>query len=444
MRSDVVGMVWPPIKMNEAATLAALSAEIERSEWLDENELSRLQHLQLSALLKHHSENTPSFADKLSDARLAHSDIVDRVSLRRLPLLTRSQWQDLGDTMFSTKVPQQHGKPNKLKTSGSTGEPVVVWKTMMNGMLWAAHSIRDHKWHQRNHSMRMISIRADIHQRAEVSSWGYPMSMLYDTGPGLGLPITVDVKQQLEEIRKFDPEFMITYPNNLSALLDLWESEGYGGNLKHIKCLGETVSDSLRSRTMSILGLYIEDGYSSNEAGTIALHCGHHYHTMDDSLIVEVINDQGDECEPGEIGRIVITDLHNFSTPVIRYQIGDHAERGGPCPCGRGYGTLRKIIGRERNLMIKPDGTRHWPLTGMYGFRDVANIKQYQMIQHTINDIELKLHAPNGLTADQESKIIAMARSALGYDFDITINASINAIPRGLNGKFEEFICRIS
>lgn len=443
MRSDVFGMVWPPIKVNEAAVLSALSAEIERAEWLDQDEIETLQHQQLSELLKHHTESTESFAARLSAAGLDHTEIIDRRSLRKLPVLTRSQWQDLGESMFSSKIPQPHGKPSKLTTSGSTGEPLVIWKTMMNGIIWSAHSIRDHRWHSRDYSMKLLSIRADIHQRTEAPNWGYPMALLYDTGPGLGLPITTDIVEQSREIELFDPEFLVTYPNNLSALLDLWERTRYRGNIRHVKCIGETVSPALRSRTMEVMGLYIEDGYSSNEAGTIALHCGHNYHVMDDSLIVEILNEAGDECQPGEIGRVVITDLHNFATPVIRYQIGDHAEKGSPCPCGRGYGTIRKVLGRERNLLIKPDGTRHWPLTGMYGFRDVANIKQYQMIQHTVHDIELKLYTPDDLTPEQVSRLTEMARKGLGYDFNVTINVSASPLERKPNGKFEEFICKV-
>lgn len=442
MRSDLFGVTWPAVKVNEAAMLAALIAEIKDIQWKRPRELEQLQHQQLSALLRHHADNTPSFKLRLDAAGLSHTDIVDRNSLRRLPPLTRSHWQDLGESMFSTKSPSVHGKINKLMTSGSTGEPVVIRKTMICGMFWAAHSVLDHDWHHRDIGMRMVSIRADIHEHIDSPNWGYPMAMLDDTGPARGIPITTDIAKQIRIISEFKPEFIITYPNNLSALLDAWEKDGYGLELKHIKTIGETVSDDLRARTRKITDLEIEDGYSSNEAGTIAMHCGHSYHTMDDNLIVEVLDENGEECKAGEIGRVVVTDLHNFATPIVRYDMSDYAERSTACACGRGFGTLSRIMGRQRNLIRNPDGTANWPLTGFHGFRDVADIKQYQMIQHDQRDIELKLVTPDHLTQDQQQRIVGMVKAALKHDFDVRLTISSESLPRGKNGKFEEFICR--
>lgn len=443
MRSDIFGIAWPAVKVNEAAMLAALVGELKEIQWMRPNDIKQAQHDQLAALLKHHEDHTPSFYDRLHASGLTSSDITDRESLRKLKPISRRDWQSLGSGMFSTKVPSMHGKPTKLMTSGSTGEPVVVQKTMLTGLFWAAHSLMDHEWHHRDLSMRMISIRADIHREIESPNWGYPMAMMCDTGPAYGLPITTDIAEQASIIDRFKPELMITYPSNLSALLEMWERNGNAPALRHIKTVGETVSDGLRRLAKTVLGLDIEDGYSSNELGTIALHCGHCYHTMDDNLIVEVLDEDGNDCRPGQIGRIVATDLHNFATPVIRYEIGDYAEVGDPCSCGRGYGTINRILGRERNLIRNPDGTTHWPLTGFYGFRDVADIKQYQMIQHDHRDIELKLVTDDVLTDDQQARIADMVRSALRHDFNLRLTIGTDPLPKGKNGKFEEFICEI-
>ena len=443
MKSDVFGITWPAIKVNEAAMLSALIGELRNTQWMRPGEIGSLQHRQLTELMSHHVANTPSFASRLEQAGLPTDTALDWDGFRRISPLTRSRWQDLGQGMFSSKIPQSHGKPNKLMTSGSTGEPVVTYKTMINGLFWAAHSIMDHEWHHRDLSLRMVSIRADIHKEMESPNWGYPMALLDETGPARGLPITTDIARQESIMLEFKPGFMITYPNNLSALLDIWESQGYSHQLAHIKTVGETVTDQLRQRTRAVTGLEIEDGYSSNELGTIALHCGHAYHTMDDSLIVEVLDEDGNECQPGEIGQVVLTDLHNFATPVIRYEIGDYAERGMTCACGRGYGTLNRILGRQRNLIRNPDGTTHWPLTGFYGFRDVADIKQYQMIQHDHRDIEVKLFVGHELSSQQEDSIANMVRSALKHEFDVRLTISREPLPRGKNGKFEEFICRM-
>ena len=103
-------------------------------------------------------------------------------------------------------------------------------------------------------------------------------------------------------------------------------------------------------------------------------------------------------------GRVIVTDLLNFATPLVRYDIRDYAEVGGACPCGRGLPTLKRILGRERNLVIKPDGTRNWPLVGFHQFRDIAPIQQYQFIQHDLETIEVRLVSEAPLSKAQEEQ----------------------------------------
>ena len=76
---------------------------------------------------------------------------------------------------------------------------------------------------------------------------------------------------------------------------------------------------------------------------------------------MEVLDNHGRPCKEGETGRVVLTDLHNFTMPLIRYEIGDYAEVGPPCACGRGLPVLARILGRSRNMLTLPAGDRIWP-----------------------------------------------------------------------------------
>src|SRR6202012_3802852 len=86
-----------------------------------------------------------------------------------------------------------------------------------------------------------------------------------------------------------------------------------------------------------------------------------HYHVQSEMLIAEVLRDDGTPCAPGEIGRLVLTDLCNFGMPMIRYEINDYAEVGALCDCGRGLPVLTRIMGRRRNMALDPDGRMFWP-----------------------------------------------------------------------------------
>ena len=114
---------------------------------------------------------------------------------------------------------------------------------------------------------------------------------------------------------------------------------------------------------MSELGVTVWETYSCEEIGNIATSCpnGEALHVVAESVLVELLDDDDQPCEEGAIGRVVVTDLHNFATPLVRYDLGDFAQVVPRCPCGRGLPTIGRVVGREANRLRRPDGTYSWP-----------------------------------------------------------------------------------
>lgn len=445
-RSDVEGISWPPIKLAANATLAALLDELERTQFLPTDELERRQSRQLKLLLTHINRHSPYFTQRLKDAGLSPPDISTTEDLRALPVMSRRDIQSAGSGFFCDSLPQSHRPPGEVKTSGSTGEPVTVQKTAINRLLWSALTIRDHLWHRRDFGGRFTSIRANMQRFVQLPNWGMPVNGLYETGPAQGIPITTDIREQLRLIAEFKPDFLLIYPSNLMGFVTVWQSgEADIPRLRHIKTIGETVSTQLRTMIRELTGLEIEDNYSSQEVGTIAIQCkeGGQYHAMSETLIVEVLDERGAPCPEGAVGRVVVTDLHNFASPMVRYDIGDYAEVGGTCACGRTLPAFKQIRGRERNLVKKPDGTRNWPMVGFHQFRDIAPVNQYQLVQKSLEEIEMKVVAAASLGDDQKQALIEVVQKALGYPFRIDITEHEGRLPIGKNGKFEEFVSLI-
>jgi phenylacetate-CoA ligase len=319
-----------------------------------------------------------------------------------------------------------------------------------------AMTLRDHLWHKRDFQLSLAVIRAQIAtgelERNGVSwpDWGSPVNCLFSSGPSYGLNLQTDIGQQVEWLRRIMPEYLLTYPNNLAALLDRAERESAErvglGRLKQVRTIGETLHDSLRERCRRILDVDIRDLYSSQEIGVIALECpsGGGYHAMAESILVELLRDDGSPCAAGETGRIVVTDLHNLATPLIRYELGDLAVADGPCACGRGLPKIRRILGRERNLLRLPDGRRFWPLVGAFGYRDIAPVRQYQIVQRSLERVTLRLAVERALSATEEERLAAKLNEFLGYRFVVDFNYCVPAIPRGPGGKFEDFVCEMA
>lgn len=93
--------------------------------------------------------------------------------------------------------------------------------------------------------------------------------------------------------------------------------------------------------------------------------------------------------------------------------------------------------------MRLPGGEKCWPLVGFHRFDEVAPIRQYQFIQHTLEDIEFKTVTSEDLTPEQQTSLIAIAQAALGPSCRIRITQSRTSLNNATNGKFEEFVCRI-
>jgi phenylacetate-CoA ligase len=139
---------------------------------------------------------------------------------------------------------------------------------------------------------------------------------------------------------------------------------------------------------------------------------------------------------------VVLTTLHNFAMPLVRYAIGDFAEVGPPCPCGRGLPVLRHIHGRARNLVRLPDGSRHWPSFPAEDWLAIAPVRQFRLRQTTATRIEVDLVSAGPLEPRQEQDLQAMLRRRLGHDFDIALRPAARIDP-GASGKFEDFMSEL-
>ena len=162
-----------------------------------------------------------------------------------------------------------------------------------------------------------------------------------------------------------------------------------------------------------------------------------------ENALVEVVDDAGRPCAPGEVGRVLVTSLNNFATPLIRYELGDYAEVGEPCSCGRGLPVLKRVMGRYRNLLTLPDGTRRWPRLGYEtSLQSIAPIELMQMIQTAAEEIRVRLVMERALDAAETERLTAFIQKNLGYPFRLSFD-HVDTIRNPSNAKFEQFISLI-
>jgi len=426
--------------------MLALQFQLERGQWHSPQILLEAQRRQLALLLAHARATVPYYRELFSHHPTA--DYLSDAGWQTLPLLTRRDIQSSFDALNSERVPPPHGKAVKYQSSGSTGTPIRVLSTEVEHLFRSALMLRDHLWHQRDLAGKHAAIRTKIGapgSSASGAEWGPATRGIFNTGPSVALDISTDVEAQLDWLVAENPDYLLTHPSNLRALAKLALQRGVKlPALKHARSFGETMTDEVRDVVRQAWNVGTADIYSAEEIGVIALQCPQHeqYHVQAENVLVEIVDAQGKVCVAGETGQVVITTLHNFAMPLLRYANGDWAEAGEPCACGRGLPVLKRVLGRTRNMLLLPDGKQHWPSFPSADWLAVAPIEQIQVVQTALEAIEVRYVMSRSLEAAEQTRLTEVFQRLLGYSFNMAFER-VPHIVRGANMKYEDFICRV-
>ncbi len=439
---------WPPFIGRRP--IAQMVDGFGKSQYWPAADLAHGQQLQLRRLLEWTAENVAHYRDAGWAARAVVE--IERTPAsfwdiwQALPILTKAELRSEKARLRARDVPQEHLPLDTVLTSGSTGISVEVASTAVTRSIWTALTLREMQWNRRGFEKRLGAIRyldkPDRDPRGHFSSsWPKLVSRFHPTGPfaiiHVGLPVDVLARW----LQQFDPHYLITHPSVAEALFDeLGGAARKPPSLEEIIFVAEPLSAALEERFAEGWHVRCSEYYSANEVGYIAFRCPEQgkLHVQVESVLVEIVNDEGKPCAPGETGRVVVTSLHNPATPLIRYELGDYATVGGPCACGRHLPVIDRVLGRVRNLVRTPDGKRHWPVD-LGKFRSMDAIRQFQYVQSGSGTIELRVVLNEPLSAEEERRAEALVREALGYPFDVLITP-VPEISRGPSGKYEEFL----
>jgi phenylacetate-CoA ligase len=446
-RSVLPGAAWPAIPNDLASRLLALQLQFGQSQWWPPEVIQARQFEQLRQVLAHAQRTVPFYGSRLSALDLTHAPL-DRENWSRIPILSRKDVQLNRDALRSRSIPAEHGAVREVTTSGSTGRPVSILSTELPVMLWQAIALREHLWHRRDLTAKLAVIRVHPSLNAEppdgvaMPTWGPPTDLVFRTGPAAMLNGSCAVGDMAAWLCKQDPDYLLTTATRALALARHFRRTGLSlPRLRQVRTYGEAMSADLREQCRETWRVPVVDMYSSREIGYMALQCPlhEHYHVQSENILLEILDEQGNACRDGEIGRVVISTLHNFATPLIRYEIGDYAESGGSCPCGRGLPVIRRILGRVRNMMRMPDGSTRWPDFMLAETRNDLPAAQMQIVQTAPDVLELRAVPARHFSAKDRAKLLDYMRQWAGPQFHVSVRI-VDDIPRGPGGKFEEFM----
>jgi phenylacetate-CoA ligase len=455
------GALWPAVPQTQGAALLAVIEQLSRSQYLSEEALAAARRPQIESLIDHAAAQVPFWQERLSAAgldaesrRLAAPDAAEwKRRWALLPILTRAEVQSLGKSLHVRQLPAGHGGVGESVTSGSSGRPVRIIRSTLDYFYWQAFQLREHIWRERDLSGSFLSIlrneqRTNLDDTVHLQQnedWGAPVATVWPTGPSYLLDYRAPISALIEALRDIAPDYVCTFPSLLLEILRRARQDRIPlPKLKEAVVVGEASPPELSALCREVWDAPLSSTYTAGEAGAIAYQCLEEgrWHVQAEKSIVEVLDAAGRPCAAGETGNVVLTPLHNFAMPLLRYEIGDLATVGAsPCACGRQLPVLDAIPGRARDLLMLPSGDLRPPYYGHRAVMQVGAILQHQVVQTARDHICFRLVVARPLTCAEEQHVIAVATEALGGGLRVTIEY-VDEITRGPNGKFAEFVIR--
>ena len=418
---------------------------LEKSQWWERSELEQFQQKRLQALLKHAYENTAYYHRMFKKLELKPDDIKSIDDLQKLPILTKEHIRNNLNDLTAKNYSKEELIPSA--TSGSTGEPMRffvdkerdAWNTAaaLREWSWAGYNLGDkvaYLWGAPQDLSNQAKLKARIYNLILRTIWLDAFNMTEKT-----------LDEYVRILRRFKPKVIKACPSAIYLMAQYMEKRGIDDiRPKAILTSCEMLFDYQRESIERAFGCEVFDYYSGRDTTLQGGECPEHsgYHLAIENAVIEFVKDD-EHVAPGELGKIIITDLSNHAMPFIRYEIGDlGVPSDAICSCGRGLPLMKSIEGRTTDILRRADGgyISSPGLTDVV--KDFKNIKQIQIIQKTKEHVTLKVVKGKKYT-DRDSELLkAVMKKYLGDEMNIEISF-VESIQLTRSGKYRFTISEV-
>jgi len=243
-------------------------------------------------------------------------------------------------------------------------------------------------------------------------------------------------------IQRFCPAKMYGYASAFYLLAEFLKTRNWQApsRLKVIFVTAEPLYDFQRRVIEQVFNCAVASEYGARDAGLMANQCPKGgLHIPAEGMIVEI-----DAPDHTGLGEIVVTNLFSKAMPIIRYRTGDMGRLiNEPCSCGRGLARLESVEGRRTDFLITPSGRVLHALAIIYPLRESPLVKQFQVVQETVDRIVLRIVPERELSTDEIQGLIKKARLAVGGGVEVVVDC-VGAIPRLASGKYRYVISNVA
>ena len=366
------------------------------------------------------------------------SILISEIEPKHLPIWTKGDQRALFSELNGPPLPGSFAHAS----GGSTGVPIQFYMTRESFEWRMAVSDRGYGWAHAEEGQKSFYV------------WGSPVKPL-----AVFKKLKVDFQHILQRraycdsfvfdderkvaccqaINHFRPSALVGYAGNLVELALFVRA--HPGILRWkartLVTAAEGLQPGQRELLQSTLTNEVFMSYGSREFMLIGMECREPagYHVNSDTLLVEVVDENGQPVAPGETGRIVVTDLRNAANPFVRYEIGDWgAWAEGICSCGLPFPRLAQVAGRIQEVLLAADGSRQTALFVPHLVKEFAWIQGYQIEQETAGAIRLCVLSREEPPEPDVTALSRAFQSKLGEATRVEV-VRVSALRKSASGK---------
>ena len=353
---------FPWLASREGSTVPQHLAALEESQFFSREKIEELRFERLKKLLLHAYRNCPFYTERFDSVGFDPKKLQSFEDYLVIPVLTKQDIQQNLERLTSQNLPKEELVPDK--TGGSTGKPLNYF--IDRDRIWSrnAAAIRHDRWtgwdigqksgYLWGHHGDMAGLTAF---KAKLRNLLHDRRLILDTAT----ITTAKLEQFRKDLLSYNPTIYVGYANSVYLYARYLKESGAKDYHRPTAVItsAELLDRQQREVIEEVFSCRVFDRYGCRETSIIASECDRHtgLHVCAENIYLEVIADSR-PAVPGQLGKIVITDLMNYGMPFIRYQIEDvgKASETRDCPCGRGLPLMEMAAGRVTDFLTTPDG----------------------------------------------------------------------------------------
>lgn len=420
--------------------------ELEKSQYLSEQELTAIQWQRLSSLLNYAWLNNDFYRNRFDKAGISPSDITCPDDMRKLPILTKADIREQNQKIISRGFDIDNLL--KMKTGGSTGRALEVYLTEECSERRNACARRHDRWSGWELGEPIAAVWGNPYipstLKGKFKEWIVSPLIYLDT-MCLSRQAVETFSEQWDKVK---PTLLFGHAHSIFMLAQKVRELGIE-NIRPCGIISSSMMLLAHERTVieDVFKVRVTDRYGCEEVSLIASECECHkgMHLNIEHLFIEFIKDDGSPSEPGEPGKIVVTDLCNQAMPLIRYQVEDigvPTER--KCDCGRGLPLMEGVVGRVADFLRRRDGSQ---IAGISLIENTLTkypgLDQMQIVQNDFEDFYIRLVVGKSFKDDTLIELTEFFKKKFGANLKLKFDL-VDAIKPEQSGKYRFTICKIN